>query len=133
MPDDLLPLDSKAPRQPFQLRHSDPESDFYKGKGEPVTELSWPSCRQLLYQSVATVLAHAGFQSAQESVLETLTDLVHEHYLRLSRLLRAAEKLKPDSVAEPGKSDAWASYMAEVKKYKAHQCGDDDKTRPLVK
>ncbi|KAK0144166.1 STAGA complex 65 subunit gamma [Merluccius polli] len=90
MPDDLLPLDSKAPRQPFQLRHSDPESDFYKGKGEPVTELSWPSCRQLLYQSVATVLAHAGFQSAQESVLETLTDLVHEHYLRLSRLLRVA-------------------------------------------
>ncbi|XP_048830404.1 STAGA complex 65 subunit gamma isoform X1 [Brienomyrus brachyistius] len=90
VPDDLLPLDSKAPRQPFQLRHSDPESDFYKGKGEPVTELSWPSCRQLLYQSVATVLAHAGFELAQESVLETLTDLVHEHYLRLSRLLRVA-------------------------------------------
>lgn len=90
MPDDLLPQDSKAPRQPFQLRHSDPESDFYKGKGEPVTELSWPSCRQLLYQSVATVLAHAGFETAQESVLETLTDLVHEHYLRLSRLLRVA-------------------------------------------
>ncbi|XP_026007838.1 STAGA complex 65 subunit gamma isoform X1 [Astatotilapia calliptera] len=90
MPDDLLPVDSKAPRQPFQLRHSDPESDFYKGKGEQVTELSWPSCRQLLYQSVATVLAHAGFESAQESVLETLTDLVHEHYLRLTRLLRVA-------------------------------------------
>ncbi|KAJ8346107.1 hypothetical protein SKAU_G00303000 [Synaphobranchus kaupii] len=90
VPDDLLPLDSKAPRQHFQLRHSDPERDFYKGKGEPVTELSWPSCRQLLYQSVATVLAHAGFESAQESVLETLTDLAHEHYLRLSRLLRVA-------------------------------------------
>ncbi|XP_066559244.1 STAGA complex 65 subunit gamma [Amia ocellicauda] len=90
LPDDLLPLDSKAPRQPFQLRHSDPESDFYKGKGEPVTELSWPSCRQLLYQSVATVLAHAGFETAQESVLETLTDVAHEHYLRLSRLLRVA-------------------------------------------
>ncbi|KAF3844592.1 hypothetical protein F7725_007755 [Dissostichus mawsoni] len=90
MPDDLLPADSKAPRQPFLLRHSDPESDFYKGKGEPVTELSWPSCRPLLYQSVATILAHAGFESAQESVLETLTDLVHEHYLRLSRKLRVA-------------------------------------------
>ncbi|XP_036449992.1 STAGA complex 65 subunit gamma [Colossoma macropomum] len=89
-PDDLLPLDSKAPCEPFQLRHSDPESDFYKGEGEPVTELSWPSCRQLLYQSVATVLAHAGFESANESVLETLTDLVHEHYLRLTRLLRVA-------------------------------------------
>ncbi|KAM4748380.1 telomerase RNA component interacting RNase [Rhinophrynus dorsalis] len=31
------------------------------------------------------------------------------------------------------KGGAWAQYMAEVKKYKAHQCGDDDKTRPLVK
>lgn len=90
LPDDLLPLDSKTPLQPFQLRHSDPESEFYKGKGEPVTELSWPSCRQLLYQSVATILAHAGFESAQESVLETLTDLVHEHYVRISRLLRVA-------------------------------------------
>ncbi|XP_056282292.1 STAGA complex 65 subunit gamma isoform X2 [Pseudoliparis swirei] len=90
MPDDLLPVDSKAPRQPFLLRHSDPESDFYKGKGEPVTELSWSSCRPLLYQSVATVLAHAGFESAQESVLETLTDLVHEHYLRVTHMLRVA-------------------------------------------
>lgn len=35
--------------------------------------------------------------------------------------------------AETGKGDAWTKYMAEVKKYKAHQCGDDDKTRPLVK
>lgn len=35
--------------------------------------------------------------------------------------------------AEPGKRDAWSKYMAEVKKYKAHECGDDDKTRPLVK
>lgn len=30
MPDDLLPPDSKAPSLPFQLRHSNPESDFYK-------------------------------------------------------------------------------------------------------
>lgn len=44
-----------------------------------------------------------------------------------------AKKQKQDSEAEPGRSDAWSKYMAEVKKYKAHQCGDDDKTRPLVK
>ncbi|XP_058508742.1 telomerase RNA component interacting RNase isoform X2 [Solea solea] len=44
-----------------------------------------------------------------------------------------AKKQKEDSEAVPGKSDAWSKYMAEVKKYKAHQCGDDDKTRPLVK
>lgn len=35
--------------------------------------------------------------------------------------------------ADGGKSDAWSKYMAEVKKYKDHQCCDDDKTRPLVK
>ncbi|XP_034448139.1 telomerase RNA component interacting RNase [Hippoglossus hippoglossus] len=44
-----------------------------------------------------------------------------------------AKKQKDESEVVPGKSDAWSSYMAEVKKYKAHQCGDDDKTRPLVK
>lgn len=44
-----------------------------------------------------------------------------------------AKKQKHDSEAETGKGDAWSKYMAEVKKYKAHQCGDDDKTRPLVK
>ncbi|XP_055035346.1 telomerase RNA component interacting RNase [Paramisgurnus dabryanus] len=44
-----------------------------------------------------------------------------------------AKKQKLDSEAETGKGDAWTKYMEEVKKYKAHQCGDDDKTRPLVK
>ncbi|XP_077476782.1 STAGA complex 65 subunit gamma isoform X2 [Stigmatopora argus] len=114
VPEDLLPPDCKDPRRPFQLRHSDPESDFYKGRGEPVTELSWPSCRQLLYQSVATVLAHAGFETAQESVLETLTDLVHEHYLRLTRLLRVAV----DREARLG-----AAPFADVVEQVFHQAG----------
>lgn len=88
LPDDLLPQDCKIPRLPFQLRHSDPESDFYRGKGEPVTELSYHSCRQLMYQSVATILAHAGFDSANESVLETLTDVAHEYCLKFTKMLR---------------------------------------------
>lgn len=44
-----------------------------------------------------------------------------------------AKKHKADEEAEARGGDAWAKYMAEVKKYKAHQCSDDDKTRPLVK
>ncbi|XP_051988975.1 telomerase RNA component interacting RNase-like [Xyrauchen texanus] len=44
-----------------------------------------------------------------------------------------AKKQILDSEVEAGKGDAWTKYMAEVKKYKAHQCCDDDKTRPLVK
>lgn len=62
----------------------------YRGKGEPVIELSWTSCRQLLYQSVATILAHAGFECANESVLETLTDITHEYCLKFTKLLRFA-------------------------------------------
>ncbi|XP_056424595.1 STAGA complex 65 subunit gamma [Hyla sarda] len=88
LPDDLLPQDCKTPRLPFQLRHSDPESDFYRGKGEPVTELTYHSCRQLMYQSVATILAHAGFDSANESVLETLTDIAHEYCQKFTKMLR---------------------------------------------
>lgn len=44
-----------------------------------------------------------------------------------------ATPLCPHPQVLTSKGDAWAKYMAEVKKYKAHQCGDDDKTRPLVK
>lgn len=63
---------------------------FFRGKGEPVTELSWSSCRQLLYQSMATILAHTGFECANESVLETLTDIAHEYCLKFTKLLRFA-------------------------------------------
>lgn len=63
---------------------------FFRGKGEPVTELSWSSCRQLLYQSMATILAHTGFDCANESVLETLTDIAHEYCLKFTKLLRFA-------------------------------------------
>ncbi|KAJ8372323.1 hypothetical protein AAFF_G00290530 [Aldrovandia affinis] len=44
-----------------------------------------------------------------------------------------AKKQRLETEAETGKGEAWNTYMAEVRKYKAHQCGDDDKTRPLVK
>ncbi|XP_078545341.1 telomerase RNA component interacting RNase [Lissotriton helveticus] len=44
-----------------------------------------------------------------------------------------AKKQKTEDEISSSKGGAWAQYMAEVKKYKAHQCSDDDKTRPLVK
>ncbi|XP_066298239.1 telomerase RNA component interacting RNase-like isoform X2 [Branchiostoma lanceolatum] len=44
------------------------------------------------------------------------------------------KKKKPSGDKDdPRKKDPWEQYMAEVQKYKAHQCCDDDKTRPLVK
>jgi hypothetical protein len=39
---------------------------------------------------VATILAHAGFECANESVLETLTDVAHEYCLKFTKLLRFA-------------------------------------------
>ncbi|XP_066063829.1 telomerase RNA component interacting RNase [Chamaea fasciata] len=44
-----------------------------------------------------------------------------------------AKKQRTDEEVLTSKGDAWAKYLAEVQKYKAHQCSDDDKTRPLVK
>uniref|UniRef100_A0A671Q228 Telomerase RNA component interacting RNase n=1 Tax=Sinocyclocheilus anshuiensis TaxID=1608454 RepID=A0A671Q228_9TELE len=40
-----------------------------------------------------------------------------------------AKKQKLDSEVEAGKGDAWTKYMAEVKKYKAHQCGGWERRR----
>lgn len=78
-------------RSPLCKRTNDTHRvSTFRGKGEPVTELSWHSCRQLLYQAVATILAHTGFECANESVLETLTDVAHEYCLKFTKLLRFA-------------------------------------------
>lgn len=64
------------------------ESDFKCGKGNPLPELSFQTVRQILRKSVAAICAHAGFDTATDTVLETLTDIAHEHNLRICRLLR---------------------------------------------
>uniref|UniRef100_A0A3B1JQK3 Telomerase RNA component interacting RNase n=1 Tax=Astyanax mexicanus TaxID=7994 RepID=A0A3B1JQK3_ASTMX len=66
-------------------------------------------------------------QEEEESKSEQISAVAGQSSLSKKTLNPAA------SFAEAGKGDAWSKYMAEVKKYKAHQCGDDDKTRPLVK
>lgn len=74
-------------------------------------------------------------QSTQEKKPPPVTSFVGKRRGGAKLALKTgmvAKKQKLDS-EESGKSDAWSKYMAEVKKYKAHQCGDDDKTRPLVK
>ncbi|XP_067140328.1 STAGA complex 65 subunit gamma isoform X1 [Centruroides vittatus] len=67
---------------------SDRESDFVYGRGKSPPELSFPIMRQILRKSVAAICAHIGFDSATDTVLETLTDIAHEHNLRICRLLR---------------------------------------------
>ncbi|KAJ7992725.1 hypothetical protein DPEC_G00281650 [Dallia pectoralis] len=76
-----------------------------------------------------------GGQSALEKKTPSVTSFVGKRRGGAKLALKTgmvAKKQKVDPEME-GKGDAWTKYMAEVKKYKAHQCGDDDKTRPLVK
>lgn len=56
-----------------------------------MTELSQHSCRHLLFYAVATILAHTVFECANESVLETLTDVAHECCLKFTKLLHFAK------------------------------------------
>ncbi|XP_061080499.1 telomerase RNA component interacting RNase [Conger conger] len=75
-------------------------------------------------------------QSTQEKKTFSVTSFVGKRRGGAKLALKTgmvAKKQKLDPEVEAGKGDAWTKYMAEVKKYKAHQCGDDDKTRPLVK
>ncbi|XP_022087923.1 uncharacterized protein LOC110977793 [Acanthaster planci] len=45
----------------------------------------------------------------------------------------AVKKQRKTEPQENKEQDSWSKYMAEVQKYKAHVCGDEDKSRPLVK
>ncbi|KAG7459325.1 hypothetical protein MATL_G00209480 [Megalops atlanticus] len=75
-------------------------------------------------------------QSSQEKKTFSVTSFVGKRRGGAKLALKTgmvAKKQKLEPEVEAGKGDAWTKYMAEVKKYKAHQCGDDDKTRPLVK
>ncbi|KAJ8283762.1 hypothetical protein COCON_G00026120 [Conger conger] len=77
-----------------------------------------------------------GEQSTQEKKTFSVTSFVGKRRGGAKLALKTgmvAKKQKTDTEVEPGKGDAWTTYMAEVRKYKAHQCCDDDKTRPLVK
>ncbi|XP_076864036.1 telomerase RNA component interacting RNase [Brachyhypopomus gauderio] len=80
--------------------------------------------------------AEAAAQSSRDKKTISVTSFVGKRRGGARMALKTgvvAKKQKMDTETEPGKGDAWSKYMAEVKKYKAHQCGDDDKTRPLVK
>ncbi|CAC5425822.1 SUPT7L [Mytilus coruscus] len=68
----------------------DYESDFVKGKGEPPPVLDDVTCRHLVQRSVAAIFAHLGFDNCNESVLDTLSCILHEFYLQFTTHLRSA-------------------------------------------
>ncbi|KAK7097852.1 STAGA complex 65 subunit gamma-like [Littorina saxatilis] len=79
-----------VPQPPFGYLAPDFDSDFAKGIGESPPEIDEIACRRLMRRSVAAILAHLSFESAPESVLETLTDATHEYYQQFMNHLRYA-------------------------------------------
>ncbi|XP_060603179.1 STAGA complex 65 subunit gamma-like isoform X2 [Ruditapes philippinarum] len=75
---------------PVPFMNKDMESDFVLGKSEPLPQIDDVACRHLLRRSVAAILAHAGFDSCAESILETMTDFTGEYFTQFTRHLRAA-------------------------------------------
>lgn len=75
---------------PVPFMKKDMDSDFVNGRGKPQPQVDDVGCRQLLKKSTAAILAHAGFDTCAESILETMTDITAEYFQQFTCHLRAA-------------------------------------------
>lgn len=94
------PLLKHVPKPPFKYLPPDIDNEFARGMGESPPQIDEATSHKLLRRSVAAILAHMSFEGSPESVLEFLTDVVHEFYLEFTRHLRFAA----DSAAMHGPS-----------------------------
>lgn len=77
-------------QHPVPFMNKDMESDFVLGKKETLPQIDEVACRHLLRRSVAAILAHSGYDSCAESILETVTDIAGEYFLQFTHHLRVA-------------------------------------------
>lgn len=90
-----IPEYNAPPNKHQKLNHlpfvpKDYESDFVQGKGEPPPVIDDAICRRLVQRSVAAIFSHLGFDNCSESILDTLSDILHEFYLQFTTHLRSA-------------------------------------------
>ncbi|WAQ99092.1 ST65G-like protein [Mya arenaria] len=71
------PIKSKL-MHPVPFMEKSMDSDLLRGKGEAPPVIDDISCRVLLRKSVAAILAHTGYDTCAESILETMTDDIIE-------------------------------------------------------
>ncbi|XP_006816646.1 STAGA complex 65 subunit gamma-like, partial [Saccoglossus kowalevskii] len=74
-------------------------------------ELDESTVRQMTRRSVATICAHAGFENCQESVLETLTDVLTDYNQKICKLLRVAV----DREARTGTTGFQVSIVMQIR------------------
>ena len=77
-------------------------------------ELDTVSTRQLMSKAIAGVTAHAGFELATESALNTLTDVTTEHCLKLCKALKSYCEYQPcDALPTDGFNHVLKLYTSD--------------------
>lgn len=88
-------------------------STFSEGQGPPPPRLNTNTAKTILQKSVATLLAHIGYDNTRQYVLDTLTDVAEEYIQKFTRLLRIA--IDQESMSGPtGFSDAMERVFYEM-------------------
>ncbi|CAG5125878.1 unnamed protein product [Candidula unifasciata] len=82
------PLRDRSRKKYFT--EEDYQSDFVRGIGVSPAPIDDVTCRRLLRRSTAAICAHLSFDTTQESVLETLTDICSEFLIQFTRHLGQA-------------------------------------------
>jgi len=90
----IPPYEGESPKhqwqKPVPFLPWNRDSDFSLGIGKPPPEIDASSCRKLLRRSTAAILAHTGYETSPDSLLETMTDLCQEYITRMCGLMRQA-------------------------------------------
>ncbi|GFN74727.1 staga complex 65 subunit gamma [Plakobranchus ocellatus] len=70
------------------------ETNFVRGMANPPPPIDDLTCRKLLRRSTCAILAHLSFDTAKESVVDTMTDLCHQFLVQFTKHMGAAADRK---------------------------------------
>jgi len=108
---------SEGAKSPFGYSFKD-ETPFTRGESAatPVANIGPSAARQSLYRSVATLVAHTGYHTANSIAMEVLTDAVGQYLQTLCRKLREAvdRELEAAPDAATGFPDTVERVMREL-------------------
>ncbi|XP_046676176.1 STAGA complex 65 subunit gamma-like [Homalodisca vitripennis] len=109
----------QAPTQEIKQEETFPsyksreESPFTLGEPIVLPELGREVTKEILYKSVSTLCAHAGYDSGMQSSLQVLTDVAEDFFKKFTRLLRYAVD-REDLYGNSGFPDAMERVFHEM-------------------
>lgn len=84
-PEEISQPELKPRTLPFQFTNREPRT---YSRCKPMQPCNQSNSRKLLRKSVATVLAHAGFDFAASDVLDTFASVAEEYIIKLTKMMR---------------------------------------------